>query len=119
MSKEGRSRVLRNTARILIPSLLWKNRLYIQNLCYSSTRITSDELHEWQKNINLMWDMRWRNLLRPCSTSGKVAGSNPYAVIGIFHSRNSCGRTIFLQSTQTLTKINTSSTSWGVKEAGA
>jgi hypothetical protein len=76
-------------------------------------------MHEWQKNINVMWGMRWCYWLRHCSTSGKVVGSIPYGVIGIFHSRNPYGRTMFLVSIQNLTKINTIGISLEVKEAGA
>jgi len=70
-------------------------------------------MHEQHKNINVMWGTRWRSWLRHCATSGKVAGSIPYGVIGIFHSRNPYGRTLVLQSTQPLAKMCTSSICWG------
>jgi hypothetical protein len=65
-------------------------------------------MHEWQENINLIWGTRWRSWLRHCSASEKVAVSIPYGVTGIVHSRNPYDRTTFLESTQTLTKINAS-----------
>ena len=56
-----------------------------------------------------------------CATSRKVAGSVPGGVIGIFHWHNSSGSIMALGSTQPLTEMSTSNTSWGwgVKAAGA
>jgi len=39
---------------------------------------------------------RWRSWLRHCATSGKVAGSIPSGVIGIFHWHNPSCRTVTL-----------------------
>ena len=52
-----------------------------------------------------------------CATRPKVEGSTPDGVTEIFHSRKpSCG-IMALESTQSLTKMNTSKISWGVKAA--
>jgi hypothetical protein len=45
--------------------------------------------------------------------SGKVTGSIPDGVVGIFHWHNPSDRTIALGSTQPLTEMNTRSISWG------
>jgi hypothetical protein len=49
-------------------------------------------------------------------TSG--AGSIPDGVNGIFHGRNSSGRTMALGLTQPVTEMSTRNISWGVKAAG-
>jgi len=54
-----------------------------------------------------------------CPTNGKVAGSNPDGVSGIFLWHNPSGRPVALGSTQPLTEISTRNISWGVKAAGA
>jgi hypothetical protein len=54
-------------------------------------------------NRNYMWGTRWRSWARHCTTSGKVAGSNPDRVIEIFNTPNPSGRTVALRSTQPLT----------------
>ena len=72
-------------------------------------------MYEWHKDINVMLGTTRRSWLRHCATSGKVAVSIPYGVIGVFHSRNHYGHTMFLESTQTITKINISGISWGGK----
>ena len=61
---------------------------------------------------------RWRSWLRHCATSGKVAGSIPDGVIGIFHWHNSSGRSMALALTRPLTEMSTRNISWGVKAAG-
>ena len=45
--------------------------------------------------------------------NGKVAGSIPNGVIGIFHSHNPSDRTMALGSTQPLTEMSTRSFYWG------
>jgi len=50
--------------------------------------------------------------------AGKVAGSIPDSVIGIFHWHPS-GRTMALGSTQPLTEMGTRNISWGIKTAVA
>ena len=35
--------------------------------------------------FTILWETRWRNWLRHCATSRKVAGSIADGVIGIFH----------------------------------
>ena len=62
--------------------------------------------------------MRWRNWLRYCATSWKVAGSIPDSVIGIFHGHNPSGRTRALGSTRPLAEMSARDVSWGVKAAG-
>jgi len=64
---------------------------------------------------------RWRNWLRHCATSRKVAGSIPDGVIGIFHwhTHNPSGRTMVLGSTEPLIEMSTRNISWGVQAAGA
>ena len=54
---------------------------------------------------------------RHCAMSRKVAGSIPDGIIGIFH--NPSGRTVALESTQTLTDMHTREYLIGVKAAGA
>ena len=44
--------------------------------------------------------------MRHCATSRKVAGSNPYVVIGISHWRNPSGRAMALGLTQPLTGMS-------------
>ena len=61
----------------------------------------------------------WRNSLRHCSTSRKVAGSILKAVIGIFHWLNPSGRTMALGSTHPLTDRSTRNISCEVKAGGA
>jgi len=56
---------------------------------------------------------RWRNWLRHCATSRKVAGSIPDGVIGIFRWRNPSGRIGGLGSTQPTTEISTRNISRG------
>ena len=51
--------------------------------------------------------------LRCCATNGKVSGSIPDGVIGIFHSNNPSDRTMALGSTQPLTKMSNRRISWG------
>jgi hypothetical protein len=51
--------------------------------------------------------------LRHCAINGKVAGSIPDGVIGIFHLHNPSDRTMVLVSTQPLTEMSTRSISWG------
>jgi hypothetical protein len=55
---------------------------------------------------------RWRNWLRHCATSRKVAGSIPDGVIAYFHWHNPSDRTMALGSTQPLTEISTRNISW-------
>jgi len=55
----------------------------------------------------------WRNLLRHCATSRKVAGSIPDGVTGIFLLHNPSGRTVALVLTQPLTEMSTRNISWG------
>jgi len=62
---------------------------------------------------------RWRNWLRHCATSRKVAGSIPDGVIRIFHLHNLSGRTMSLGLTQPLTEMSARNISWEVKAAGA
>ena len=45
--------------------------------------------------------------------AGKVAGSIPDGVIGIFYWQNPSGRTMALGCTQRLTEISTRNISWG------
>ena len=52
-------------------------------------------------------------LVRHCSISRKVAGSNPDGVIGIFHRPNPSGHTMALGLSQPLTEMSTRNTSWG------
>ena len=52
-------------------------------------------------------------LVEDCATSGKVAGSIPDGVIGIFLRHNPSGSTMALGLTQPLTKMSTRSISWG------
>jgi len=54
-----------------------------------------------------------------CATSRKVAGSIPNDVSIIFHWRNPSGRTVAMESTQSLTIMTTRNISWGVKAVGA
>jgi hypothetical protein len=56
--------------------------------------------------------LSWRNCLRHCSTSRKVAGSIPDGVIGIFHWHNPSGRNMALGLTQPLTEMRTRNVSW-------
>jgi len=63
--------------------------------------------------------MQWRSFLRHCAINQKVADSSPFAVIGIFHWRNSSGRTMALGSTQPLTEGSTRNISWWIKAACA
>ena len=44
--------------------------------------------------------------MRHCAKSGKVAGSIPDGIIGIFHCHNPSGRTKALGSTQPLTEMS-------------
>jgi len=53
----------------------------------------------------LYQDTPWRSCLRHCATSGKVAGSIPDGVTGIFRWYNPSGRTMALGSTQALTEM--------------
>ena len=62
---------------------------------------------------------RWRNWLRHCAISRKVAGSIPDGVIATFHWHNPSGRTVALGLTQPLTEMSTRNISWEVKAAGA
>jgi hypothetical protein len=64
------------------------------------------------------WDRRGVEalLLRHCATSRKVAGWIPDCVIGIFHRHNPSGRTVTLETTQTL---EYQECFLGVKAAGA
>ena len=50
--------------------------------------------------------------------AGKVAGSIPDGVTGIFHWHNPFGRTMALGLTQPLLEMSTRNISWGVKAAG-
>jgi hypothetical protein len=54
-----------------------------------------------------------------CGVDGKVTGSIPDGVIGIFLWRNPFTCTVALGSTQLLTKMSTRNIFWGVKVAGA
>ena len=58
-------------------------------------------------------------LLRCCARNGKVAGSFPDGVIGIFHWHNPSDRTVALGPNQPVTEMSTRSASWGVKTARA
>lgn len=51
-------------------------------------------------------------------TSRKVAGSILLGVIGIFHWLNLSGRTVSLESTETLIEMIKKDISWEVKVAG-
>ena len=51
--------------------------------------------------------------------AGKVAGSIPDGVIGIFHCHNPSGCTMALGLTQPLTEMSTMNISWWEKAAGA
>jgi len=62
---------------------------------------------------------QWRSWLRHCITNRKVAGSIHDGVTGNFHWHNSSGRTMALASTQPLTEMSTSNTSWWVKATSA
>jgi hypothetical protein len=55
---------------------------------------------------------RWRSWLRHCTTSQKVAGSNPDGATGIFLWHNSSGRTMALGLTQPLIEMSTRNISW-------
>ena len=55
---------------------------------------------------------------RHYATNGKVAGSIPDGVSGIFHRHNSSGRTMAPGLTQSLTELSTRDISWRVKSAG-
>jgi hypothetical protein len=48
-----------------------------------------------------------------------VAVSILDGVTGILHEHNPSGRTLALESTQSLKEMNTKNISWGVKAAGA
>jgi len=76
----------------------------------------------WQTQISYYSNMsggpRWRNWLRHCATSRKVAGSIPDGVTGTFHWHNPSGRTMALGSTLPLTEMSNRNISWGVKAAG-
>jgi hypothetical protein len=52
------------------------------------------------------WGTRWRNWLRHCATSRKVAGSIPDGVIGIFHWHKPSCHTMALGLTQPLTEMS-------------
>jgi hypothetical protein len=54
----------------------------------------------------------WRNWLRHCATSRKVAGSIPDGVTGIFHWHNPSGLTMALGLTQPLTEMSTRNIFW-------
>jgi hypothetical protein len=51
--------------------------------------------------------------LRHCAINRKVTGSNRDASVGIYHSFNNSCSTNFLGSTQPLTEMITTNTSWG------
>jgi hypothetical protein len=55
----------------------------------------------------------WRNWLRHCATSQKVAGLIPHSVIGNFYWHNLSGRTKALGLTQPLTEMISRNISWG------
>ena len=69
--------------------------------------------------VSLYGGTRWRNWLRHCTKSRKVAGSIPDGVIGLFHLHNPSGHTMALGLTQPLTEMSTRNISWGVKATGA
>jgi hypothetical protein len=74
----------------------------------------------WHSVVN--WGTRWRPSLRHCATSRNVAGSIPDSVTGLFHRRNSSGRTRVLGLTNPLTELSTRNIipGWGgVKAVGA
>jgi hypothetical protein len=56
---------------------------------------------------------RWRNLLRHCATSRKVAGSICDGVIEIFHWPNRSGHAMAVGSTQPVTEMSTRDIFWG------
>jgi hypothetical protein len=56
---------------------------------------------------------RWLCRKKHLATSWKAAGSNPYAVIGVFHWQNPSGRTMALGSTNPLTEMSTRNIFWG------
>ena len=62
---------------------------------------------------------RWRNWLRHCATSRKVACSIPDGVVGIFHWHNPSGRSKALGLTQPLIEMSAKNIYWGKKAAGA
>ena len=69
--------------------------------------------------LDSMWGTWWRNWLRHCATSRKVAGSIPDGVIGIFHWHNPSSRTMALRLTRPPTEISTRNISCRVKAADA
>ena len=77
-------------------------------------------LQRWQTGRRLRNYLAWwRSWLRHLITTRKVVGSIPDGVIGIIHWHNLSCRHMTLMSTQTLTSISTSNTTWLVKAAGA
>jgi len=75
--------------------------------------------HIYWRNITKLFisngGTRWRSWLRHCATSGKVAGSIPSGVIGIFHWHNPSCRTMALGSTLPPTEMSTRNIFWGGK----
>jgi hypothetical protein len=61
----------------------------------------------------IIWGHAVAQLLRHCATNPKVAGSIPDSVVGIFYWHNPSGRTMSLESTQSLTDMSTRNISWG------
>jgi len=93
---------------------------YLNGHCvYTGTLILSS-LQCWQTGRRLRNYLAWwRSWLRHLITTRKVAGSIPDGVTGIIHSHNLSCRNMTLGSTQNLTWISTSNTSWWVNAAGS
>jgi hypothetical protein len=64
------------------------------------------------------WSTRRRSRVRHCVTNRKVAGSIP-DFVGILHGYNPSGRTMGLESTQSVTEMSTRDISWEVKASGS
>ena len=70
-------------------------------------------------SYSLTWGTRWCSWLRHCTTTWKVAGSNPDGVTGIFQWLNPSGRIVALESYQPLNRNEYQESLLGVKTAGA
>jgi hypothetical protein len=55
----------------------------------------------------------WCSWLRYCATSGKVAGSMPYDIAGIFHWCNPSGHSVAMGLTRLFTELSSMNISWG------
>ena len=83
--------------------------------------VTSRKTWIPQHKTHLQWTVGYAvvSWLRHCTTSQKVAGSNPDGFIGIFHWHNPSSCTMALGLTQPLMQMSTRNISWGVKVNGA